>query len=150
MSFRIVKDTVKQGLDALKHRLVQANGRQVKVGVPEGKAGNTESSLADVAKWNEFGTEDIPERPAFRNGIAKAKTKILALNKRNLLLIAKDEMSVEQALDMLGALATGEIKREFVSGEFAPNAPSTIAKKGSSRPLIDSGQLRQSITWEVV
>jgi len=30
-----------------------------------------------------------------------------------------------------------------------PNAPSTVARKrGSTNPLIDTGQLRRSIDWE--
>ena len=31
-----------------------------------------------------------------------------------------------------------------------PLAESTIRRKGSSNPLIDTGQLRSSITWQVV
>jgi hypothetical protein len=30
---------------------------------------------------------------------------------------------------------------------WAPNAPSTIARKGSDRPNIDTGALRQAIVW---
>lgn len=35
-------------------------------------------------------------------------------------------------------------------GSWAPNAPSTIARKGSSSPLIDTSQLRRSVTSMVV
>ena len=33
-------------------------------------------------------------------------------------------------------------------GDWAPNAPSTIARKGSDAPMIDTGQLRSSIRGE--
>jgi len=32
---------------------------------------------------------------------------------------------------------------------LAPNAPSTIAQKGSSKPLIDTGSMLNSITYAV-
>jgi hypothetical protein len=55
-----------------------------------------------------------------------------------------------KAMGLLGAWASGAIKATISqSGDFAPLAPSTVKAKGSSRPLIDSGQLNQSITWVV-
>lgn len=46
--------------------------------------------------------------------------------------------------------AAGNVVRDasvkrFTSNDWAPNAPSTIEAKGSSRPGIDSGRLRSSI-----
>lgn len=35
-------------------------------------------------------------------------------------------------------------------GRLAPNAPSTIAKKGDNHPLFDTGQLARSITCQLV
>lgn len=35
-------------------------------------------------------------------------------------------------------------------GRLAPNAPSTIAKKGDNHPLFDTGQLTRSITCKLV
>ena len=34
-------------------------------------------------------------------------------------------------------------------GKLAPNAPSTIARKGHDKPLIDTGTLKASIDYEV-
>ena len=42
------------------------------------------------------------------------------------------------------------MKNTFTTGSFTPNKPATIKRKGSSRPLIDTGHLRQSITSKVV
>lgn len=60
--------------------------------------------------------------------------------------------SVVHALDALGITAFNIVQRAFATagfGKWAPNAPSTIAKKGSSKPLIDTAELRQSIHWRV-
>ena len=54
---------------------------------------------------------------------------------------------------VLGANCTDAIQEAFDTqgfGEWTPNAPSTIKKKGSSSPLIDTGALRQKIVAEIV
>ncbi|MDF7681191.1 hypothetical protein PT300_11600 [Enterobacteriaceae bacterium ESL0689] len=49
----------------------------------------------------------------------------------------------------MGEKLAGEVKRKIQSGIAPPLDPKTIARKGSSRPLIDTGNLLQSITYEV-
>lgn len=56
---------------------------------------------------------------------------------------------VEQVYEKLGMLATNDVKAYFVSGNFVPLKQSTIDAKGSSKPLIDSGELRNSISYEI-
>jgi hypothetical protein len=41
------------------------------------------------------------------------------------------------------------VKTKIVQGPFTPNAPSTIRKKKSARPLIHTGHMRQSIRYVV-
>jgi hypothetical protein len=50
-------------------------------------------------------------------------------------------------LQKLGAFGAAKIQDQIASNMPPPNAPSTIAQKGSSGTLIDTGRLRQSITW---
>ena len=60
---------------------------------------------------------------------------------------------LNDTLEKIGILAEQVIQSAFETGGFgqwAPNSPATIAMKGSSSPLIDTGQLRRSITSEVV
>jgi hypothetical protein len=149
MPARIVQDTNFAGLQALAKRL-RAGTASVLVGVPAGKTEADGTSIAEIAAWNEFGTATAPERPAFRRlGEARHRADFIRLNAANLIRIAEGRMTEEAALGQLGAVAAGKVKQEIADGDFVPNAPSTIAAKGSSKPLIDSGQLRQSITWEL-
>ena len=39
------------------------------------------------------------------------------------------------------------IQRTIASGGFVPNAPGTIAKKGHSKTLIDTGEMYGAIDW---
>ena len=60
------------------------------------------------------------------------------------------KVSPFDGLSKLGVSYEGEMKKTFLVGQFIPNKPATIKRKGSSRPLIDTGHLRQSITSKVV
>jgi len=116
--------------------------------------------LADVAKWNEFGTELIPPRPAFRVGVENAIrnnrgekgaiTKYLdnlvdpKLTPQNLKQLEKNFMN-----DMAKRIVR-EVKKMIKSGATAPNAPSTVAKKGFNRPLIETKLLYDNVAAEVV
>jgi hypothetical protein len=105
--------------------------------------------LAMIAAVHEFGCPErnIPERSFLRAGIRRGTPKFNRLNVDSLRKVVRGEMTIATALDRLGVVAVGEVKREFVVGSFAPLKPETIKRKGSSRPLIDTGQLRQSITY---
>jgi hypothetical protein len=50
---------------------------------------------------------------------------------------------------VMGSTLANAMKRKIVDGAGVPppNAPSTVAKKGSSRPLVDTGRLVNAITW---
>lgn len=53
---------------------------------------------------------------------------------------------------LVGASAVEQIQEAFNTegfGEWAANSPYTIAQKGSAMPLVDTGSLRQAITYEV-
>jgi hypothetical protein len=154
-SFRIVEDTHFAGLRALAGR-VKAGVHSVSVGVPSDAKTPDGTSLADVLGWNEFGTKNeddtvrIPERPALRRlDEARHVRDFIKLNARNLALVVQGRMTEQVALELLGTIAAAKVQQEITIGGFAPNAPSTIAKKGSSHPLIDTNQLRSRITWAI-
>lgn len=150
------EDTLTPALAELKERLAQGE-HLVKVGLPDAAKvdhdGETEVlDLGAVALINEFGSEDgrIPERPAWRLGLAHGQQDFNRLNKANLALVAKGRKTLEQALGELGEMGVARVKTEILDGDFEPNAPSTVARKGSSHPLIDTAQTRQSVMWEIV
>lgn len=148
MSVRVVKDTGGAGVKAIAKRL-RAGRHAVLVGIPAGKTEADGTSLALVAASNEFGvpSKNIPERPAFRRGIQRHRDQFRELNKRTLPMVADGRMTEEHALGLLGQAGAAAIKQEITEGNFAPNAPGTIRRKGSDKPLINSGALRQGITY---
>lgn len=135
---------------ALSQRLKRLNKR-ILVGVPAGKTEADGTSTALVAAVHEFGSPErgIPERSFLRAGLRASFFAITRLNVDSLRAVANNTMSVDTALARTGAVAAGGVQKYIPEGDFVPNAPSTVKAKGSSKPLIDTGHLRQSITYVV-
>ena len=147
---KLVKDIDMTVFDELKRRLGGAD-KVVNVGVPEGKKEEDGTPVAMVAAVHEYGSpsQGIPERPFLRVAVQRNRQKYVRLNRINLVKMLRGQATVEQALGQLGEMAKGDVQTEIRSGDFAPLKPATIKRKGSSRPLIDTGQMVQSIAWEL-
>lgn len=57
--------------------------------------------------------------------------------------------TLTDALRVVGVEAVGAVKDYMNELRDPPNAKSTVAKKGSSNPLIDSGEMRNSVNFVV-
>jgi hypothetical protein len=105
--------------------------------------------LADIAFENNFGSisKGIPARPFGSTTVPRYKDKIQRVFKTWVRDALEGRIEVQDAYDRIGFTVAGYMKKNLTHGEWQPNAPLTIEKKGSDQPLIDQGQLRQSITW---
>lgn len=112
---------------------------------------NPNIGLAEIAFIMEKGStvNNIPARPFMKQTRIMNEKKVAGLSKKYLSAITTGKMSAMDAIKKLGASYEGAMKKIFISGTFAPNAPSTARRKKSSRPLIDTGLLRQSIKYKV-
>ena len=93
-----------------------------------------------------------PPRPIIEPAIEKSKTQIAAILKTALQsALNADEQGARQGLEKAGQFASGEVKVYFddPNNGWAPNSPITIKAKGSARPLVDTGSLKQAITYVV-
>ena len=148
VSVKVLKDIDPKAIDRLRQRLVGDN-RVVNVGVPEGKREEDGTPVAMIAAVHEFGSPShgIPERPFLRVAVEKNRVKYVRLNRINLVKMLRGQMGMEQALGQLGEMAKGDVQSEIRNGDFVPLKAATIRRKGSSKPLIDTGQMVQSISW---
>lgn len=131
-----------------------ADGPYVKVGV----IGDGENAM--IATVHEYGAPEagIPERSFLRRTFADADVikKKVAMSAKFASQILAGKMEVGQALGLLGAMGAAEVKRTITSQKVTPQLSATeagrrtIARKGSSVALVDTGQLLNSITWQVV
>lgn len=103
--------------------------------------GSDNFNLASLAAVLEFGNERIPSRPFLRQTLAENQNKYIELFVD---LIGKG-LSVEQIYEQIALIAQGDVQLNITKGDWVANAKSTIKRKGSSKPLIDTGKMRQSV-----
>jgi hypothetical protein len=131
-------------------KLTKLNSLEIAVGFPKGKIPQSHydngASILDVAIWNEYGTSKTPRRPflnqsnvALTSNYNKMYSSIVTDNK-----IKAD--SVEKELNKIALVSESIVKKTIRDGSYEPNAPSTIKRKGSSRPLIDTGAMLNAVT----
>ena len=148
MTFKIIKgEKTFLNLD----KLLKDNKSKLSVGFFKGqmrKSGNKDIPQAQIVYWNEFGTDDgkIPPRPFMRLSIEKNNKKWLNFTKKALL---NNNLDFKKAINQLGLLMVGDIQKEITDLKTPPNAESTIKKKGSSNPLIDTGLMRNSVKHKI-
>lgn len=139
-------------LETIKSNLEDLASLTIKVGVQGDEAvaqyGDEKGvTVADVAVFNEYGTGRIPARPFMRETIEQTDNWAAESAKVHNAVI--DGIDPYVAAELLGQQAASDVQNTIYDGDFVPNSPSTIKKKGSSKPLIDTTQLVGSITYTV-
>lgn len=143
-----VNSTDGKGIKALFKRLEKGH---VNVGILAnvGQHEDSDLTVAQVGFYHEFGTVKTPERSFIRSTIEDKSKEIKKLARQQSKLVLNGKTTMEKGLGLLGAFTAGLIQEKFTSNDWPANTEATIASKGSSKPLIDTGQLRQSISYEV-
>lgn len=143
----------------LRKQLQAIARKRVLVGVPEDNSdrkNNDEMTNAGLAYLHTHGSplQHIPARPIIEPALQAADnkdriTKILG-RAAKAALDQKPDVANEQ-LNRAGVAGANAAKRWFVDDRngWAPDSPETVARKGSDKPLIDTAQLRRSITYLV-
>lgn len=140
-------------LRKLEKKLAGLVAKRVQVGIVEG-AGNHSSgiSMAELAAIHLFGapSKNIPARDFLRAPLEAAKSEQIRITTMVAKSITHTGMSIEKGLDVIGIWGEATIKAAMRSGDIKPsNAPSTVARKGSSTPLVDTGELHDAISHKV-
>ena len=122
------------------------DGSFTKVGIQKGTPSDAPGvDMVTVAAANEFGTSRIPARPFLANAFEKNKEEIYKFAALEWNKVIDNERSAKRSLGLIGVWYQSKIQESIRNGNFTPNSPETIASKGSSKPLIDTGQLINSI-----
>lgn len=139
-----------RGLEALKDALSEG-GDRVRVGWLSAKGA---SEQAEIAMVHEYGSpqQGIPERAPVRTmmeGPARKDFERFAAQLSR--QIVEGRLTKDRALELLGMWGTGELKKTIAAGPPLPPplAKATIKSKGSTRPLVDKGQLVGAVSFEV-
>ncbi len=159
-TLEIVTDRMQSVLD----RVTELAGHELLVGVPSDNATRDDGPITNavIGYINEFGAPDmnIPARPHLVPGIKHAMPRVMAILEAS----ARAQMHTGRGqsspgplagFHRAGLIAVASVQAVLTSGEgFAPLAESTLASRrargrSGTRPLVDSGQYRRSVTYVV-
>jgi len=138
----------------LKKKLELLAQSSIEIGIAKEESTEKEGKtiyLADIANVLNFGSysKAIPARPFGTTTITRYKEQIKKIIQRETNSILEKDREVKKGFDSIGVVCSGYMKKNLTDGEWKPNSQSTINKKGSDQPLIDTGLMRQAITWRV-
>ena len=143
-----------RGYNALKERLAKATEPiHGTIGIHEAEGSAAEedgTTVLDVAHFMEFGTDSIPPRSFVGDysdeNIDKNRERLRKIGKA----VVKGTLpSMEIGMNRIGLLLVSEMQARIRSGIAPELSPATVERKGSSTPLIDTGQLWTSIRHKV-
>lgn len=116
----------------------------VEIGIHK-DAFNDGESVAEYGAYNEFGTAHIPERSFMRSSFDENSQAISNDLAKRYDQVKTGQLTVYRALKLVGERHVGHIKVKIGSNIQPANSAATIARKGSSKTLIDTGIMRNSI-----
>jgi hypothetical protein len=147
-----------QGLppDTSDRAMLALRSVEVLVGIPEATATRRGEQInnAEIMYIQTHGSpiRNIPPRPVIEPAIANDR-KIIGreLQEAAAAWMARDAQSAMMYLNRAGTAGRDAAKAWFTNplNGWPPNAPATIARKGSDRPLIHTGELRRSIVYVI-
>jgi hypothetical protein len=132
---------------------------EVCIGIPESTAKRNDNKGTPVNNaellfihTNGSPVNGIPPRPVLEPAIKKNQERVSNnLQKAVDAAVEGRQKDIMSALEMAGMDGQNIARAFFTDSDngFAPNDPSTIKRKGSDKPLIDTGEMRKSITYVV-
>lgn len=163
-------DLTPDGIAAM-DRLNELEDVTIEVGYQaDQKAADGETSLAEIAYWNHYGTVHkdgsvmIPARP-FMDTIKKHSEELSEFSQQALSSLD----TADAVANAIGSQAKSMIQEAIKGEEWTPNAPITVEGgwmineygkkgpvpvyvegKGSTKPLIDTGFMRQNCQYVIV
>ena len=159
-TFAVVRAVKK--MDKMIKLMKFVNNNYVLVGVPQKKVKRKEESItnAELMYIHSKGSpkNNIPARPSIEPAIEDSKKEISKLlSKAASLYVSEGESEAINALKIAGMKGQNASRAWFTNPDngWEPNSPAVAnakKKKKSTepKPLIDTGQLRKSITYVVV
>lgn len=137
-------------------RIRQVTEREILVGIPMQKTMRTGDVINNASllfiHTNGSPLRGIPARPVIEPALEYNRDRIVEQLRRMVLAAANGEDANVKRYQQRVGLAGQNAAREWFTNpanHWPPNSPRTIAMKGSSKPLIDTGNLRKSIIYVI-
>lgn len=93
---------------------------------------------------------NIPERSFIRSTFDEKNDEWMEFLERQIEKVCELEIDAKEVFKRLGGRIAADIQKKMVEIRTPKNTALTIANKGSSNPLVDTGKLKEKVTWKVV
>lgn len=141
---------IDRGMNKIIAEVRKANSQVVAVGIMAGATNKEGASIAEYAAYNEYGTQNIPSRPFMAISVDENKQAIAKDFERAAKDIIGGGVSAYVALEKIGAKHQSRIQYTISGRDILPKlSAKTIAKKGGTKTLVDTGAMRSAVTFEV-
>lgn len=140
------------GVQGLLQRIQDLGQPKVYIGIPSSNnAREGESNNATIAAIHELGapSRNIPARPFLILTMETNAKKYVMLMAQGFKTALENKASADEVYEKIGVVASDDVKDYIVNGSFTPLSQKTIDAKGSSKPLIDTSEMRNSIHYKV-
>lgn len=123
-----------------------------RVGFPAGEdpapGDKTFDQVVQVAAVHEFGAPkvNIPERSFLRSTFDEQREPINQALEKVYEQVAAGQRTTRQAFSRVGEWFKGKVQNKIRDLKSPALATETIKRKGSANPLVDTGQMMQSVT----
>ena len=140
-----------RGWKKIKLEMAKAHRKEVAVGILEGSVNPEGLSIAEYAMYNEFGTENVPARPANAMAFDENVGEINLDFQKQHEAIIEGRQTAQGALTVIGMRHAARVQNAITDRDILPRlAPSTVAaKKGSTKTLVDTGAMVNAVNISV-
>ena len=160
-----VRQKNKGWVDKLLKRVKNLERQEAACGFPNtlNKKYDNGASVIDVAIWNQYGTYNAPARDFMNPANEEINKKWGELSKKAIPAINAGKTDAQTVLEAGANVAVAEIKKSIVNLREPANAPITVQGgwmrnkksgklfyvegKGSDNPLVDTGNMMNSVTY---
>ncbi len=139
------------GFNRIVTNIRQLDGRTVNAGIlRDAGTGKNGVPIVEYATYNEYGTSRIPSRPFVRIASDENRDAWLGIAGKGVGRIIDGTGNVDGCCDAVGQRMRDDIKKVIGDkSKLAPNALSTIRRKGHDKPLIDTGLMKSKVNYRV-
>lgn len=149
-----VRDTDK-GYQKLVSKIFTFGAPKIRVGIlaqdgAQPHEGAEGFRVIDIAQIHEFGLGNVPQRSFIRAWFDENQDRARGAIRRLLQSVVRGDRTAEQAVELFAQWVVGQMQKRMAQGIPPALSARTIKRKGSSVPLIDTGQLRSSISYQIL
>lgn len=121
-------------------------GYTIEIGVADGAKYPNGQSVADVAYWNEYGTTTITAHSFITATYLEHSDGWPHLLEQ---IFVQSGYKLDVTLEAFSNIVVGQVKNKINNIWEPPLSPYTIKRKGTDKPLIDTGLLMNSIAYQI-